>query len=522
VSTGHALADTSVFIGLENARFDHEAMPASVSVSVITIAELRLGVLIASTVDDRARRMATLRLAESLEPVPIDDAAANAWATLVARLRDQGRKAPINDSWIAATAVAHDLPVLTQDGDFDVMPGVKTIRLASKLRHLMTGSLPLADGRASANRPAYARPVLPARIARATIAALAALIIAGCGSSGSPSVHGTNAGAALRAPGTLSTAATSSAPGPVRTDVPEPATAPPLAATPAGTVMPMPGSPEGLALDAKDGILAVGLRQPDGIALVNVPSGRVRGIVRLPGAPRHLQLAGPQGPVLVPAEQVGRLFQVSLPGGAVIANTKVGRQPHDAAAAGGTIFVGNEYSNTVSLVRGGRQVAVEPSPLQPGGVAAALDGSVVVVVGVRGRRIEAYAPSGRPLGSAPCGVGPTHVRAGPHNLFYVADTEGNQVLAYTVTAQGPRQVGAVPTANGAPYGIAVDPVRGIVYVTLTATNTLEAFRITGETLVPDGQWPTVRQPNDVAVDTVTGRVYVAGRDADQLEMLAGA
>jgi hypothetical protein len=308
----------------------------------------------------------------------------------------------------------------------------------------------------------------------------------------------------------------------VRTDVPEPATAPPLAATPAGTVVPLPGSPEGLALDAKDGILAVGLREPDGIALVNASTGRVRGIVRLPGAPRHLQLAGPQGPVLVPAEQAGRLFQVSLPGGALVANTKVGRQPHDAAAAGGTIFVGNEYSNTVSLVRDGRQVAVEPSPLQPGGVAAALDGSVVVVVGVRGRRIEAYAQSGRPLGSAPCGVGPTHVRAGPHDLFYVADTEGNQVLIYAVTANGPRQVGAMPTANGAPYGIAVDPVRGLVYVTLTATNTLEAFRIEGRALVPDGQWPTVRQPNDVATDTATGRVYVAGRDADQLEMLAGA
>lgn len=134
MSTGHALADTSVFIGLENARFDEETMPASVSVSVVTIAELRLGVLMASNVSDRARRMATLRLAESLEPLPIDDAAANAWATLVAQLRDQGRKAPLNDSWIAATAIARDLPVMTQDGDFDGMPGVAIIRPAPALR----------------------------------------------------------------------------------------------------------------------------------------------------------------------------------------------------------------------------------------------------------------------------------------------------------------------------------------------------------------------------------------------------
>lgn len=134
MSTGHALADTSVFIGLENARFDEEAMPASVSVSVITIAELRLGVLIAPAVPERARRMATLRVAESLEPLPIDDAVANAWATLVAKLREQGRKVPLNDSWIAATAIARDLPVMTQDGDFDLMPGVKVITVVSKLR----------------------------------------------------------------------------------------------------------------------------------------------------------------------------------------------------------------------------------------------------------------------------------------------------------------------------------------------------------------------------------------------------
>ena len=164
-------------------------------------------------------------------------------------------------------------------------------------------------------------------------------------------------------------------------------------------------------------------------------------MVRLPGAPRHLQLAGPAGPVLVPAEQVGRLYQVALPSGKVVADTRVGRQPHDAAAAGPVVFVGNEYSNTVSLVRGGRQVAVEPAPLQPGGVAAARDGSHVVVVGVRGRRIEAYAPDGRPLGSAPVGVGPTHVRAAPNGLFYVADTEGNAVIFFRVTASGPRQAG---------------------------------------------------------------------------------
>jgi len=123
------LIDTSVLIGMENRRFDLAALPRSAFVSVVTVAELRLGVLAASSLEARTRRLATLRLAESLEPLPIDDAVADAWATLVARLRTAGRKAPVNDSWIAATAIARQLPVATQDDDFAEMPGVSVIRL---------------------------------------------------------------------------------------------------------------------------------------------------------------------------------------------------------------------------------------------------------------------------------------------------------------------------------------------------------------------------------------------------------
>jgi len=118
-----------VLIGWENDRFDKDKMPEAVSVSVVTIAELRLGVLTASTLDAKARRMATLRLAESLEPLPVDDSVADAWAVLIAGLRAAGRRAPVNDSWIAATAIARGLPVATQDDDYNGMPGVDVIRL---------------------------------------------------------------------------------------------------------------------------------------------------------------------------------------------------------------------------------------------------------------------------------------------------------------------------------------------------------------------------------------------------------
>jgi predicted nucleic acid-binding protein len=53
----------------------------------------------------------------------------DAWAVLVAKLRADGRKAPINDTWIAATALAHDVPVAVQDNDYDPMPGLTIIKI---------------------------------------------------------------------------------------------------------------------------------------------------------------------------------------------------------------------------------------------------------------------------------------------------------------------------------------------------------------------------------------------------------
>ena len=83
----------------------------------------------APDVDSRALRLATLKLAESLEPVPIDDAVGTAWARLVATLRAAGKRMPINDSWIAASALATGFAVVTQDADYDVVPNLRVIKI---------------------------------------------------------------------------------------------------------------------------------------------------------------------------------------------------------------------------------------------------------------------------------------------------------------------------------------------------------------------------------------------------------
>lgn len=124
------VADTSVFIARETGRsLDVGAMPDELAVSIITVGELRAGVLVADTVEVRDRRLRTLTAALTLDPIPIDDAVASHWARLRVLLRESGQRMPLNDSWIAATAMALGVPVVTQDDDFPEVDGLGILRV---------------------------------------------------------------------------------------------------------------------------------------------------------------------------------------------------------------------------------------------------------------------------------------------------------------------------------------------------------------------------------------------------------
>ena len=280
---------------------------------------------------------------------------------------------------------------------------------------------------------------------------------------------------------------------------------------PAGRVVPVGRKPEGVVADPKTGIVAVGLTNPDLLALVDGKTGRVIRRLPLSESPRHLQLAAPGGPVLVPAEASDSLIEVSLPDGRM-RSTKVGRNPHDATAADGRYFAGDELGSTLSVVEDGRLIRTLPATKQPGGVAAV--GDLVGVVGVKQRTLELFdARTLRKVDEAAAGIGPTHVIGAPDNGMLVADTDGNAVLVYQLRPklEIKRRIGLV----GEPYGLAADPDRHRYWVTLTATNELVEISGLGETR----RFPTVRQPNSVAVNPVTGRVYVASRADGTLQII---
>ena len=130
MAVSRGLADTSVFIARETGRpILEDSLPDELAVSVITVGELRAGVLAAADTPTRDLRLSTLAAVLSLQPVPIDDSVAASWARLRMALRDQGLRMPVNDSWIAATAMALDVAIVTQDDDFPVVDDLEVIRV---------------------------------------------------------------------------------------------------------------------------------------------------------------------------------------------------------------------------------------------------------------------------------------------------------------------------------------------------------------------------------------------------------
>jgi predicted nucleic acid-binding protein len=125
-----ALADTSLFIGRETGRpLEIGAIPDRLAVSVITVGELWAGVLAAKELPVRDRRLATLMEASRLSAIPIDREIAETWGRLRQTLREAGLRMGVNDSWIAATAMAHVLPLVTQDAGYIAVPGLELIRV---------------------------------------------------------------------------------------------------------------------------------------------------------------------------------------------------------------------------------------------------------------------------------------------------------------------------------------------------------------------------------------------------------
>jgi predicted nucleic acid-binding protein len=119
--TGGYLADTSIFVAAEQRRTLGQPPDGDARISVATLTELIVGVRRAAEGPLRILREATLARAHSFVALAYDETVALRLGELLATARAAGRRAGAMDAIIAATALAHDLYVWTQDDDFDVL-----------------------------------------------------------------------------------------------------------------------------------------------------------------------------------------------------------------------------------------------------------------------------------------------------------------------------------------------------------------------------------------------------------------
>ena len=139
-------------------------------------------------------------------------------------------------------------------------------------------------------------------------------------------------------------------------------------------------------------------------------------------------------------------------------------------------------------------------------------GDRVAVVRPREREVELQeAATGRPLSRASAGVGPA--RAAAHDRWlWVTDTAGEALLVFRTRPE--LELVRRVYLPGGPYAIAYDRERFRLWVTLTATNEVVELPAHGRPRELR-RFPTVRQPDAVAVDAAGGPVLIGGADALQ-------
>jgi len=275
-------------------------------------------------------------------------------------------------------------------------------------------------------------------------------------------------------------------------------------------------APEGIVYDARTGLVAVAVRDPDRLVLLDGQTLQITAEIPLAGHARHLQLVAPGGPVLVPEEDRNQLAVIALPTGSSPARTtliRTGTSPHDATAVSGGYVTGNEFGRSITIARSGRAPQTVGGVEQPGGVIGL--GDRVAVVDVKAYTLSTFAvDDGRRLALVDAGAGPTHgVRAADGSLL-VADTRGNAVLTFDSGSLALRGHLALP---GSPYGLAADPDHPLVWVTLTGRNQVVGIDVTGPRVV--ARLATVAQPDSVAVAPGSHTIWIAGQRAGVVQKL---
>ncbi|MCA1695425.1 MAG: hypothetical protein LC749_12195 [Actinobacteria bacterium] len=290
----------------------------------------------------------------------------------------------------------------------------------------------------------------------------------------------------------------------------EPASAPSGGPAPAGTVRPLGAAAIEVVVDPRTETVAVALDDPPRLLLTTLDGAAPPLQVPLPGPAADLVLAGDGGPLLVPITAPGSLIRVPLDGGAPT-RTDLGSPARGAVTAGGVTVV----------ALGDRLVVLDGNRFIPGFINATRlvsAGGAKIWVLDRGRSAVSVVDliSGETSPALRAGNGAAGAVPDRFGRLLVTDTRDGELLAFAGDPPVLRQRFPLP---GAPYGLAYDGRRDLAWVTLTGRDEVVGLGVAGGEPVIVHRFPTVHQPDAVAVDPVSGRVLVVSATGAGLQVI---
>ncbi|WP_234995871.1 YncE family protein [Streptoalloteichus hindustanus] len=295
-----------------------------------------------------------------------------------------------------------------------------------------------------------------------------------------------------------------------------PATAPPTSAAPAGAVHPLSRPVAAMAVDPGSRTLALAVRQPDELLLLGLDdlAGTPRA-VPLPGAVEQLTLAGSE--LLAPVPSADQLLRVKLPGGEV-ERVPVSGQPTGAVMVGQRTVVATPGTRNITVLNGTREER-RVDGFQGAAVVLPSDSRALVIDRLHTSVTPVDLDTGKLGAALRAGDGASNALVDRFGRAFVVDTTSGELLAFTDTPNQPLLMRLRYPMPGAPWGLAYDSKRDLLWITLTQRNELVGYDISGAEPVERHRFPTVHQPNSVAVDQDSGRVLVASADSGGVQVV---
>jgi hypothetical protein len=323
-------------------------------------------------------------------------------------------------------------------------------------------------------------------------------------------------------------------PGPATIDPAGAATSPTPDRPPAGDVLALTGRPSAALFDPTTSSLAVFTPGAD------------------PQAPGTLTIIGPAGaarPVALPAGTTaiagdrkgavyattrGGFVTVDLATGGLAATTIDGHDATDftavarrvdgrllvGSAAGAVYVLADQTSSgqTSSGQTGSGQTRVTAETTIFSRVDAIVtEGETAVVLDRAQTSVTALNQQGAVQQALRAGLGATTIAADPAGRVLVTDTRGGQLLVFSVDPLIQRQ--GYPIGES-PYAIASSNT--LVWVSQTAINSVAGYDLGSGIPVEKVRYPTVRQPNSLAFDEVSGTLYVVSGSGDGIQVIRDA